>query len=298
MKLKEQNGKFYKECDVYLLPLTEKKEDQILDYPFYNKPLILLNGFTKKIGVHIPDEGHRFDGSHQIMQLVVASDEEILNSNLYTNGKGVFKCDNLKDVDPKRYHYLRKIIASTDHSLDLSKPSEGFVDAFITEYNKGNVILKVLVEYIECATVKFGTGWIYEGMKLKVNSVYMKINEDPELIHQGRCLRLSLKGTKFEDKYKDTVIFEKDLDITYELKVNPKDNTITTVKEKTSYTQAEVDDLLDRQVCETTNQLLKKFEGYKSKEEFVTLIKKFFAETINDYSVWLPKHDEWVDKNI
>jgi hypothetical protein len=40
-----------------------------------------------------------------------------------------------------------KIITTTDKSLELPEPSPEFIDKFIREYNKGNVIEEVMVEY-------------------------------------------------------------------------------------------------------------------------------------------------------
>lgn len=45
-----------------------------------------------------------------------------------------------------------KVIASTDKSLGLPQPSKSFIDKYITEYNKGNIIEDVLVEYCLRAT--------------------------------------------------------------------------------------------------------------------------------------------------
>lgn len=42
---------------------------------------------------------------------------------------------------------LKKITATTDKSLELPEPSPEFIDKFIREYNKGNVIEEVMVEY-------------------------------------------------------------------------------------------------------------------------------------------------------
>lgn len=42
-----------------------------------------------------------------------------------------------------------KIIATTDISLGLPKPSQQYIQKYVEEYNKGNVISKVMVEYDE-----------------------------------------------------------------------------------------------------------------------------------------------------
>ena len=49
-------------------------------------------------------------------------------------------------VDAREYGH-KKIIATTDESLGLHKPSDEWIEYFIFEYNKGNIITKVEVEY-------------------------------------------------------------------------------------------------------------------------------------------------------
>ncbi len=41
----------------------------------------------------------------------------------------------------------KKIIASTDKSLGLPEPSKEWIEYFVSEYNKGNIITEVMVEY-------------------------------------------------------------------------------------------------------------------------------------------------------
>lgn len=99
--------------------------------------------------------------------LCLLSDEEIKEGDWYTNGRNIFQCKDLKDIDKERYDYLKKIIVTTDTSLEIAKDIKSpycknneiigyqlpqfpqyFINHFITEYNKGNVIIKVKVEYI------------------------------------------------------------------------------------------------------------------------------------------------------
>lgn len=47
-------------------------------------------------------------------------------------------------------HYINnteKIISSTDKSLGLPEPSKEWIEYFVSEYNKGNIITEVMVEY-------------------------------------------------------------------------------------------------------------------------------------------------------
>lgn len=62
------------------------------------------------------------------------------------------------------------------------------------------------------------------------------------------------------------------------LKINSKDNTITIKKVKDSYTQEEVDRLLDEQASKTTAEILEKVKDYKSRKEVIKLCKKAFED--------------------
>lgn len=82
------------------------------------------------------------------------------------------------------------------------------------------------------------------------------------------------------------------------LKVNPKDNTITIKKIKDTYTQQEVDDLLDRNSAETTAQILKKFQGFKSREEVSKLLHSLAHDvSINNWNSF-EKIDKWIEENL
>ena len=63
----------------------------------------------------------------------------------------------------------------------------------------------------------------------------------------------------------------------YKLKINSS-NEITIKKVKDSYTQQEVDNLLDRNTCQITALMLEKFKGYKSREEVIELLSKHFIQ--------------------
>lgn len=117
--------------------------------------------------------------------------------------------------------------------------SMGFMHKYVEFFCKEKQIKEVLVDYDEYGTVKPETAWIYAGLRLKVNSVYIEKNEFD--LTSGRNLRLSLLGTEFEGKHlsNDTVIWEKDLIMDYMLKVDPKDNTITVKRYKGQWNRAE-----------------------------------------------------------
>ena len=105
----------------------------------------------------------------QFWNLYIISDDEIKEGDYFladnrlntTSNKGLpnwvlCKCTKVKNSwvycneIPDEGHngdWCKKIIATTDESLNLPQPSQQFIQKYIEEYNKGNVITDVLVEY-------------------------------------------------------------------------------------------------------------------------------------------------------
>ena len=152
--------------------------------------------------------------------LYILSDEEIKEEDWSYSPKGtpsIQRIDRQVCQDRRDYGW-RKIIATTDSSLtplvdildsngeskaevQLPTLSQGFIEKFISEYNKGNIIQEVMVEY---------------------NVDYSNFTDWKE----------DEKGTYVEHLTN--------------LKINPKDNTITIKKVKESWNREEVKYLLSR----------------------------------------------------
>lgn len=183
----------YRKCKVVMLPTNEKA----LIYKF--------NETNKLIVSHHPNQKDEATPQH----LYILSDDEIKNGDHVcpVNYQGIWVFQ--KAPCPMPYwgndKACKKIIASTNSSLSveihypiaegrawkkLPQPSQSFIDKYVSEYNKGNIITDVMVEYFSNSD----TG----------NNV-VEWNE---------------------------------------LKVNPKDNTITTKKLKDSWTKDEVINLI------------------------------------------------------
>lgn len=202
-----------KKVQLVMLPTNEKAEDCLAIY--YNGKIgiakeLLTQSYLKSAGV-------------KTFHLYFLSDEEIKEGDWYIADNTVFRADTKfrenNRNNPNGNNGSKKIIATTDSSLryitgvsnttinmgdgdeyipstkPLPQPSQSFLEVFVTEYNKGNQIKEVLVEYE----------------------------------HEG---------------YKDWFGYnETELPIwvpNYELKINPKDNTITIKKVKDSFTKAEL----------------------------------------------------------
>lgn len=91
-----------------------------------------------------------------------------------------------------------------------------------------------------------------------------------------------------------------------QLKINPKDNTITIKKIKNSWNREELDDMLSQQAAATASQILQKFKGYKSREEVIINLLNYRNDLLVEISRCrelgkpLQKKftDEWIKKNL
>lgn len=106
--------------------------------------------------------------------LYITSDEEIEDGDWYLwydgNKYSLRKYVNCKNLPGNTSDSGFKIIATTDTSLELPLISQQFIEKYIEEYNKGNVIKEVLVEYEGYVQ---STTWEYdepEGYRVKINS--------------------------------------------------------------------------------------------------------------------------------
>ncbi len=148
--------------------------------------------------------------------LYIISDDEIKENDWYlgtymkSSYYGLYKCDSkrLEAITKEFKNVAKKVIASTDSSLELPQPSKQFIEKYIEEYNKDNIITDILVEYEDI---------IYNPEKDREYQSNDRIN--------------------IEDCDKQT-----------RLKINPKDNTITIKKIKEIYTKDEVIRLLERYI--------------------------------------------------
>ena len=99
--------------------------------------------------------------------LYFLSDEEIKEGDWFVmNGSIIRQCKST-NKEPYTIHTVvdttggihhvsvcEKVIATTDKLLRLPQPSQSFIEKFVEEYNKGNVITEVLVEYEEIKVLK------------------------------------------------------------------------------------------------------------------------------------------------
>ena len=131
------------------------------------------------------------------------SNEDIKEGDWYyiPRTNSIYQCqDDPTELSLERHVGVRKIIATTDKSLKINKglidkivglnrivsedkivfqkqlpqPSQFFIEYFVSEYNKGNVITEVMVEY--------GDAVIYNHSN-NMNEVHLKINSKDNTIN-------------------------------------------------------------------------------------------------------------------
>lgn len=154
--------------------------------------------------------------------LYIISDDKIKDGNWFLNTKTnkIYQCNNNKDFVNETYlnsfesKIYKKIISTTDLSLKnslnilrnnlventLPQPSQQFITKYIEEYNKGNIIEDVLVEYL-----------------------HYECNNGHVMDRETVCTYPHCGKFNFP-----------------KIKVNPKDNTITIKRIKDSWNREEV----------------------------------------------------------
>ncbi len=126
--------------------------------------------------------------------LYILSDEEIKEGDWYENNGVIFRADDKFDEgnNPNQNKNNKKIITTTDSSLKIAgndydprsktgrewiflpQPSQSFIEVFVEEYNKGNIITEVMVEYENNTPKfipidKFNSKDLQDYIKLKIN---------------------------------------------------------------------------------------------------------------------------------
>ena len=200
-QLKEINDKYYQEAKVVMITTNKFTLTTLCKCIRVNGLLmdaLKLNHLSKPLTEEeLEDANHGkdvigIDRYFEAQHLYIISDDEIKenNTHFYNPHSGQLHISgNHTDYIAINKNGCKKIIATTDVSLGLPQPSQQFIQKYVDEYNKGNIITNVLVEY---------------NYFLDDNGILPYWN----------------------------------------LKVNPKDNTITIKKVKDSYTREEVENLI------------------------------------------------------
>ena len=214
----------FKRAKVVMLPTNEKTN-------IINTNQGLLYNSNDYIGIN--------------QHLYIISDDEIKEGNYYIidDIPELLKNNGLKFIDD----YCKKVIATTDTSLYthqketvslpervfyLPHPSQQFIQKYIEEYNKGNVITAVLVDYEQDYTNR------------NCNTCNLGTNSTCELGLEKECCSNTKDDINHKDYWISCLEGEKDSE-TYKLKINSKNNTITIKKLKEVYTKEELSQILE-----------------------------------------------------
>ena len=184
---------------VVMLPTNEKSLNSVFSLRS-DKPY-LMSERNSPFKARIYDTKDLY---HTYFNLYIISDDEIkLFDWVYNNKENIVEQITSKTQlifvleENKENQTFKKIIATTDTSLTLTglqsksskdfsilslpQPSQQFIEKYIEEYNKGNVITDVLVEYEEGKSYSGNEGLIIkEGLKInpKDNTITIKKVKD------------------------------------------------------------------------------------------------------------------------
>ena len=134
-----------KKCKIVMLPTNEpSKIGNLATYQKRSLSKVIKEGVNPK------------DSTVQFWNLYIISDDKIKESDYcysYKTNKIVKStCDVSREAN-KNIGFWKKVIATTDKSLsqtnrtEIPQPSQQFIKKFVEEYNRGNIITDVLVEY-------------------------------------------------------------------------------------------------------------------------------------------------------
>jgi len=184
-QLKEINSKYYKNCKVVMLPTNEKAQS-IIYFDCDSKLSIGFNIFRT-----LPDISQH---------LYITSDEEIKEND--------WSYDRMmQSIGQHNNVYSSKIIATTDFKISpnslqaiIPKLSQQFIEKYIEEYNKGNVITDVLVEYDKADYNKWmdnGASPVFDTIKKNPKKNTITIKEVKELWNRKEIKEIGLNFLKF-----------------------------------------------------------------------------------------------------
>jgi len=211
MKMTKINNNYYQECGVIMLPSKEKPTEGtlVLFHNLYSNKEWYLD---RVLSIEMQDylkiwaengllcEGEGADVKGEYQDIYILSNEEIKKGDYYELD-GVIRQQPTDPVVPNigELWGARKVIASTDESLTklgetnkgfntysdvLPKIPKEFIEKYISEHNKGNIISKVLVEVEKKILSNAALGYNeYVELIHKIDNIYIPIKIEAN-IHQ------------------------------------------------------------------------------------------------------------------
>ena len=134
--------------------------------------------------------------SNKKVHIYITSDEEIKDGDYYYDNI-VLQVRQWKSFMIYNKLQHKKIIATTDASLGLPQPSQQFIEKYIEEYNKGNVITDVLVEYEYLLDDRTVLPYWKLKMNTKNNTITITIKKLKETYSKDEVYQILEKYTSF-----------------------------------------------------------------------------------------------------
>lgn len=88
------------------------------------------------------------DNSQSPQHLYFLSDDEIKEGDFRFENGHIYHTPDYLTANWANKNGCKKIVLSTDKSLELPEPSQEWIKYFVSQFNNGNIITEVMVEYI------------------------------------------------------------------------------------------------------------------------------------------------------
>lgn len=215
----------FKKCKVVLLstpqnptPISIGRTSNHMEYHEFR--------FFKKEGIY---------DNHIFKHLYILSDDKIKIGDWYNDGDVIHSKSKYNDALVDGSKTARKIIASTDKSLNLDNIPEWFIKKFVDSYNDKNIIENVSVEFGEWFDKQVGD-------RMVVNKKLFGLSENQLITIKSFNHRNDINVIEFEEDNEDNMgihISHTDVSIN-ELPIVDDNNCINIKVNKSNFTREEV----------------------------------------------------------
>ena len=216
----------YKKVNVVMLPTNEKagpisigNNSGVAEYHLFQH---------KKDGIYT---------NHTFQHFYIIFDEEIKESEygIDIRDNKIFNCNRVlsnhyeQGVLQFQKSYCKKIIATTNENLIINnctplakllpQPSQQFIQHYIEEYNKGNIITKVMVEYEKATYEKWlenGASPVFDTLKVNPdNTINIKPIKDSWTKNDTKLIKAfqDFACAVYDENYKSDMSFRKRAEI-------------------------------------------------------------------------------------
>lgn len=192
----------YKKHQVVMLATNQKQEiGSLLSYKQIPIPQLTFStkSFQEAINRRI-DENPNSPSTVKNQHLHILSDDEIKKGDWFINvlQDNTIYQNNIKNYNTDK-NYLKKIIATTDSSLELPQIPQSFIQYYVDQYNSGKAIDYVEVEYTSRIFIPDGT--LYD-LKINNNTISIKPIKDSWSREEVEQILVNYTNDLLNQKYK------------------------------------------------------------------------------------------------